>query len=215
MIFIMKDIGRILKFEIAQTIRIQWRITYSEILSRIFEEYGRFKEVPYLSDEEYGRFRAVSNLSDEEYSRFKNGLHPYLKDEDIILGLKTLNDSVIRNLYFKSYPEVERKILLGGGSFEDAQDIFQMAVMILTEKVKQGRYNQRSTIYTYLFSIAENIWKNERRKIAKRNKIFVYNKMDYFDKNGGKKVRDGMIDIEIPEKFEKIKKWLKELPENL
>lgn len=187
----MKHFRGILEFSIAQTIRIQWRITYSELFSRIFEEeYGRLRKLP------------------------PSFIIPDLSEEEIILGFKTLNDSILKKIYDKSYPEVERKIIFAGGSVEDAQDVFQMAAMILTEKVNQGRYNEKSTIYTYLFSIAENIWINEKRKIQRRNKTFVYDKTDRIERSGRRIEQGGMIDIEIPEGFDEISKGLKELPEN-
>jgi RNA polymerase sigma factor (sigma-70 family) len=187
----MKRFRSILEFRIAQTLRIQWRIIYSELLSSIIkEESGKFKKT---------KLRPI--------------IFPDLSEEETIFGLITLNDSILRDIYNKTFPEIERRIIFDGGRFEDAQDIFQMAVMILIEKVRQGRYNEKSTIYTYLYAIAENIWKNEK-KLERRNKTFVYDKQNKFEKKGGTIEEGGMIDIEKPEGFEKIQKEVDMLPEN-
>lgn len=188
----MRRFRSILEFRIAQTLRIQWRIIYSELLSSIIkEESGKFKKT---------KLRPI--------------IFPDLSEEETIFGLITLNDSILRDIYNKTFPEIERRIIFDGGSFEDAEDVFQMALMILTEKVRQGRYNKKSTIYTYLYAIAENIWKNEKKKIGTRNKTFVYNQEDHFERIGGTVEKGGMIDIEKPEGFEKIQKEVDLLPEN-
>lgn len=188
----MKRFRSILEFRIAQTLRIQWRIIYSELLSSIIkEESGKFKKT---------KLRPI--------------IFPDLSEEETIFGLITLNDSILRDICNKSLPEIERRIIFEGGSLEDAEDVFQMALMILTEKVRQGRYNEKSTIYTYLYSIAEKIWKNEKKKLGRRNKTFVYEEQDQFEKIGGTIEKGGMIDIEKPEGFEKIQKEVDMLPEN-
>lgn len=188
----MKRFRSILEFRIAQTLRIQWRIIYSELLSSIIkEESGKFKKT---------KLRPI--------------IFPDLSEEETIFGLITLNDSTLRDICNKSLPEIERRIIFEGGSLEDAEDVFQMALMILTEKVRQGRYNEKSTIYTYLYSIADKIWKNEKKKLGRRNKTFVYEEQDQFEKIGGTIEKGGMIDIEKPEGFEKIQKEVDMLPEN-
>jgi len=187
----MKRFGSILEIRIAQTLRIQWRLTYIELFSRIFEEeYGRLRKLP------------------------ASFIFPDFSEEDILFGLKTLNDSILNNIYDKSFPEVERMVIFDGGNHEDAQDLFQRAVMILTEKVRQGRYNEKSTIYTYLYAIAKKIWENEKKKLDRRNKTFVYDKSEMSELWGGKKNKGEMIVIEIPEGFEKIEKELNKLSEN-
>ena len=62
------------------------------------------------------------------------------------------------SLYEKAFPSVARYVAKMGGSFDDAKDIFQDALLVYYEKVTVG---QQATIITdkaYLYGIARNLW---------------------------------------------------------
>lgn len=181
----MEEIGRIMRFRITQTIRILKRMEYIEKLSILNES-----EIQKIESE-------APDLLTTPYS-----------DEQVLLGLVTLNNRTLCKVYQKSYPEVERMVKGLNGNTQDAEDVFQTAVMILIEKINQGKFNNVSGIHTYLYDIAKKVWKNELRS-SYRNKTLVYDRTDV---DRGEVIElGGGVKIEYPDDFEIIKEWLRGL----
>jgi RNA polymerase sigma factor (sigma-70 family) len=55
-------------------------------------------------------------------------------------------------------------ILSKGGKAEDAEDIFQEALIILCRKVKEPGFKLTAQLSTYLFSVCRFLWKDELKK---------------------------------------------------
>ena len=180
----MEKIGRILRFRITQTIRILKRMEYIEKLSIFYDT--EFQKIEF----EYPELLTT----------------PY-SDEQVLLGLQTLDDKTLWKVYQKSLPEVERMVNGMNGNTQDAQDVFQTAVMILIEKINQGKFNKESGIHTYLYKIAKNVWKNELRS-SYRNKILVYDRNDLESMRGEIIELGGSIKIEYPEDYDIIRNGL-------
>lgn len=84
-----------------------------------------------------------------------------MDDNKIIELLKIgKQDKAFLNLY-KNYPQVEKLILSKGGSKEDAKDVFQEALIIFYEKVKNTNFKLTATIGTYIYSVSRFLWKDE------------------------------------------------------
>lgn len=95
-----------------------------------------------------------------------------MNDGEIIENLKhNRNDKVLVTLY-KNLPVIKRMIIANGGSSEDAEDVFQEALVIVCMNVKKTDFILTSKISTYIYSICRFVWKDE---LKKRNKmIFSY-----------------------------------------
>lgn len=61
-------------------------------------------------------------------------------------------------LYKKAFPAVARHVSRMGGSLEQAQDIFQDALVIYYEKVQASADNIRVSEKAYLLGIAKHLW---------------------------------------------------------
>jgi RNA polymerase sigma factor (sigma-70 family) len=98
-----------------------------------------------------------------------------MTDHDILEHLK--NDrytKAVKGLY-TAFPSVRKMILTNAGSKEDAEDIFQEALLILYKKVKDGNFILSSALSTYLNGIARNLWYMQLRKKNKENLTFDFN----------------------------------------
>ena len=62
------------------------------------------------------------------------------------------------DLYKKAFPGVAKYISENGGSFEEAKDIFQDALVVYYEKIKVNRICIRTTEKAYLMGIAKYLW---------------------------------------------------------
>lgn len=87
------------------------------------------------------------------YEKKKNRRTEYRKAD--------LNYISLRSTYL---PVIVNYVCRNNGSREDAEDIFQDAVIIYLRKVERGNTELRCQPATYLFSIARNLWKKKLRR---------------------------------------------------
>ena len=79
-------------------------------------------------------------------------------DEDIILGIQRGDNLAVQQLYKRYYPTVAKMIINNNGDAEEAQDIFQEAVMVLYDKIRQGNFELSSKLQTFLYAVARRLW---------------------------------------------------------
>lgn len=94
-----------------------------------------------------------------------------LSDDEIISGLEGSDLSVpAKALYDMFYKDIVEYVQIKGGSAEDGADIFQEAVVILIDEIKEGKFRGESKIKTFLYGIARNLWLMELRTKERRKK---------------------------------------------
>lgn len=70
----------------------------------------------------------------------------------------------LRKIYTDLLPRIRKLILRNGGQEEDAQDIFQSAILIIYEKALKDDFQLTSSFYTLLYGICRNLWGNRLQK---------------------------------------------------
>lgn len=73
----------------------------------------------------------------------------------------------LTGLYQQSFPPVRRYISRQGGSAQDAQDVFQDALVLLYEQATGGTLVLTASVSTYLLSVSRNLWRHELRRRAR------------------------------------------------
>ncbi|MGI4737086.1 MAG: RNA polymerase sigma factor [Janthinobacterium lividum] len=73
----------------------------------------------------------------------------------------------LTRLYRQGFPPVRRYIGRRGGSAQDAQDVFQDALVILYEQATSGTLLLTASASTYLLSVSRNLWHQELRRRAR------------------------------------------------
>lgn len=82
-----------------------------------------------------------------------------LKDSQIISSIKEgRNQEILSTLYREILPEIKRFVKKNGGSTDQAEDVFQEAVVALIMSVKEGRFKEGNSIRAYLKTIVRNKW---------------------------------------------------------
>jgi RNA polymerase sigma factor (sigma-70 family) len=76
-------------------------------------------------------------------------------------------EEVLSVLYKETLSKVKRMILKNSGNEEEANDIFQDAVLIFYKQVKNGNFNASFEIDGYIYTIAKHLW---MKRIQKMNK---------------------------------------------
>ena len=74
------------------------------------------------------------------------------------------SENALRQIYFANYEKVENYILNNRGTSYDAREIFQDAVMVFYEMVREGKFESRSSIATFIYAVSRNIWLKKLRK---------------------------------------------------
>ena len=72
-------------------------------------------------------------------------------------------DKTLDSLY-NFFPAVRKMILRNGGSSQDAEDIFQEALIVFCRRIKDPDFLLTSKPSTYLFGVCRLLWKDELRK---------------------------------------------------
>lgn len=72
--------------------------------------------------------------------------------------------SGLRLIYSEYLPRIQMLITKNGGSADDANDIFQDALVIIYEKAKGKDFKLTSSFYTLLYGVCRNLWGNRIQK---------------------------------------------------
>jgi RNA polymerase sigma factor (sigma-70 family) len=91
-----------------------------------------------------------------------------MTDQEIITELKSGKQYKSFRALYKYFPMMQKLVLSKGGKAEDAEDIYQEALIILYRKVKEADFKLSSQLSTYLYSLCRFLWKDE---LKKRNKF--------------------------------------------
>jgi len=89
-----------------------------------------------------------------------------MTDQEIIAQLQQGKEACLTHVY-AHLAMVRSWILKNNGNQEDALDVFQDAVVVFYKNVRSGRYEAKSKISTYLFSICKKQWLNQLNRRLK------------------------------------------------
>lgn len=79
-------------------------------------------------------------------------------DEGIVEGLRLRKHEIIKFVYKEYFPMTRHLIVNNSGTDQDAQDIFQDALVIVYKRIVSNELTLNSSFKTFLYSICRNIW---------------------------------------------------------
>jgi RNA polymerase sigma factor (sigma-70 family) len=132
-----------------------------------------------------------------------------ISDNTLLDKLKTEDNSSYELLYKFYFASVASYIRQNLGNNEDAEDIFQEAIIVLLQKVRQSDFVLTSSLKTYLYAISRNLWLKRLRD----NKIKFVEINDF-------NIEIELFEIELFEiereksNDEKVNSWLTRITEN-
>lgn len=89
------------------------------------------------------------------------------EERRIINGIKKGDQLVLKHFYKEHFFRIEKLVFDNSGSAEDAQDVFQDALLIMYQKLQANEFGFSSSIETYFYGICKNMWRNTLRKKLK------------------------------------------------
>ncbi len=130
-----------------------------------------------------------------------------MDDNQLLRGLATNDRKCIEAIYQGSYNTVQALILNNKGTVDDARDIFQEALIVLFEKVRQGDFELSCQIRTYLYAVSRRLW---LKRLQQQKRLYA----DWDDSAEGVAVE---TDLERHEKedadYERMDKAIQQLGE--
>lgn len=90
-----------------------------------------------------------------------------MKDDEILSALRSDTREKGLVLLYRNLPKVQAMLRTQGATKNDAQDMFQEALIVLVQKAQQPNFSLTASIDTYLYSVCRLLWKNELRKRGK------------------------------------------------
>ncbi|WP_223648358.1 RNA polymerase sigma factor [Hymenobacter psoromatis] len=76
-------------------------------------------------------------------------------------------ERALAQLYRHAFPLVRRHVCQQGGSAQDAQDVFQDALVVLYEQAVSGTLVLTASASTYVLGIGRHLWHHEQRRRAR------------------------------------------------
>jgi RNA polymerase sigma factor (sigma-70 family) len=130
-----------------------------------------------------------------------------ISDNTLLAQLKSEDNASFELLYKFYYPSIEIYITQNFGRIEDAEDIFQEAIIVLLQKVRTENFVLTSSLKTYLFAIARNLW---LKRLRNNKSIFI----DNFDIFQEETEHYPFETQQETTKEEKVTSWLTKITEN-
>lgn len=84
----------------------------------------------------------------------------FLAQEELIKGVQTNDESILKLVYQKNYHKTEKYILGNSGSKEQAKDIYQEAFITVWENVQDNKFvpQNQTALNGYIYTVAKNKW---------------------------------------------------------
>lgn len=90
-----------------------------------------------------------------------------LNEQTLLQGFANNDAKAIETIYKQNYNMVQTLIINNNGSYDDAKDIFQEAMIALYEKTKSESFVLTCKINTYVYSVCRRLWLKRLQQLGK------------------------------------------------
>lgn len=113
---------------------------------------------------------------------------------------------MLQQLYKKALPDVTKMVKKLGGTWDDAKDVFQDAVVIMFRKIKENNFDMSIEPERFVFHVSRNLWLNKLKRDKKQQNI---DDVPEF----GDQTKDVIQVMDLKEREQSIRDVLKQLGE--
>ena len=92
----------------------------------------------------------------------------YFSDEALLEGIRNEEETALAYLYKLHYPMILHFVQNNSGTDDEAKDIYQEAIIVFYEKVREQQLELNCQIKTYLYSICRRLW---LKRLALKNRF--------------------------------------------
>lgn len=100
---------------------------------------------------------------------YNSKIYKLKTDQEILTALSKNDSRAYEKLYAAYFSMAKYFVIKNSGNFEEAQDVFQDAIIVLFEKTKSSDFKLTCTLKTYIYSIVRNLW----LKVLSKKKVKV------------------------------------------
>lgn len=88
-----------------------------------------------------------------------------ITDKDILEAIHSgRDDRALEHLYKTLLPKITQMICSNSGGTEEANDIFQDAMLIFYRQVKEGKFDEQYEVSGFIYTICRNLWINRAKR---------------------------------------------------
>jgi RNA polymerase sigma factor (sigma-70 family) len=91
------------------------------------------------------------------------------KNNTFLNALANGDSKKIESIYIDNFQSVKRFILQNKGNTEDAEDVFQKALLQIVVRYKKDKFEIKTTFGGYLFTVCKNLWRRELN--SRKNRV--------------------------------------------
>ena len=96
-----------------------------------------------------------------------NLLKAELNEQALLKGLAQNDSKAVETLYKSHFSMIQHFVTNNNGSFDDARDIFQEAMITLYEKAQSGSFVLTCQIKTYVYSVCRRLWLKKLQQLGR------------------------------------------------
>ena len=86
----------------------------------------------------------------------------------------------IRKIYDEYFSKISHFVKRNNGSENEAEDIFQEALIVLLHKVREPEFQLTSSFFSFIYGICRNLWLKQLRKKSKQE-VTLLEDSEYID----------------------------------
>jgi RNA polymerase sigma factor (sigma-70 family) len=92
---------------------------------------------------------------------------PETNEQLLLRGLANNDAKAIESIYKENFRMIQAFILNNNGTYDDARDVFQEAMIALYEKAKSESFVLTCQIKTYVYSICRRLWLKRLQQLGR------------------------------------------------
>jgi RNA polymerase sigma factor (sigma-70 family) len=114
----------------------------------------------------------------------------YTTDQELLEGIKAGESRAFGQAHVRYFAMIRYFISHNSGRDEDAHDVFQDALVILYEQLRAGKFEQRSSLKTWLYAVCRNRWLKQLQKNGRLVSITDFEPVEPLDLQNENEHRD-------------------------
>lgn len=134
----------------------------------------------------------------------------FYTDTELLIGLASGDREAVAAIYKLYHSVLTKWILSRGGLKDDAEDVFQEALVVLFEKAKSTEFCLTCKLSTYLFAVSKRLW---FKKTERAHNHYSLHTDDEGEREFGAYDDDLQLHLEKEEQYQQLGKALSQLGE--
>lgn len=98
-----------------------------------------------------------------------------MEDQKIIELIRSRKHDKVFTALYSYFPAIKKMIIANGGRSEDAEDVYQDALIVFYKKASTEEFELSSSINTYLYSICKYMWSDKLKKRQHKTELSFEN----------------------------------------